>query len=337
MSNENSNLNPINIEFLKDLSNDSNDKFSDFYLDNKFLVFKAINNIIYLIYSSNKSSIISYDIVNGKKINETKRAHYYTIKGFRYIYDKFKKRDLIISVSDEIIKLWNIINFECILDIRRTNNDEFYNSACFLTNNNQIFIIAGNVKPIKVFDLNGNLQKEIHKTDRYIFFVDTYYDKNLSKNFIITGNEGCSKSYDFSNNKLYYEYSTGKNEYNHGSITILDNKEIILLIDSCFDGYIRIWNFHSGQLLNEIKGSNKALCGICLWNNEYFFVGSKDNSIKLVELKTRKIIKNITGHSNEVITIKKITHPKYGECLISQGRGKDHFKLWINKNTINLD
>ena len=206
MNNEN-NLNPINIEYLQDLSNDSNNQFSIYYLDNKFCVFKAINNIIYLIYSSNKFSIISYDLVNNKKINEIKKAHYYTVKGIRYIYDKFQKRDLIISISDDIIKLWNINNFECILEIKRNDKNEFYNSACFLTNINQIFIIAGNRKPIQVFDLNGNIQKEINKTDNFIFFIDAYYDEKLSKNFIITGNDGYSKSYDFINNKLYYKYS----------------------------------------------------------------------------------------------------------------------------------
>ena len=73
------------------------------------------------------------------------------------------------------------------------NENKFYNSACFLTNINQIFIITGNRKPIQVFDLNGNKQKEIYKIDNFIFFIDAYYDEKLSKNFIITGNKGCSK------------------------------------------------------------------------------------------------------------------------------------------------
>ena len=337
--NDEINLNPINIEYLKDLSNDSNNEFSDFYLDNKFCVFKAINNIIYLIYSSDEDTIISYDLVNNKKINEIKKAHNYIIKAIRYIYDKFQKRDLIISISEEIIKLWNIINFECILKIKNNNKNEFYNSACFLTNINQIFIIAGNLKPIQVFDLNGNIQGEIYKNKEFIFFIDAYYDKKLSKNFIITGNDGYSKSYDFINKKLYYEYSKYNKDYkgykNHNSITVLNDKEITKLIDSSFDGYIRIWNFHTGQLLKEIVVSQEALYSICLWNNDYLFVGCKDNSIKLIELKNGNIIKTLSGHNSEVITIKKIIHPIYGECIISQGRGNGQIKLWINKNTIN--
>ena len=35
-------------------------------------------------------------------------------------------------------------------------------------------------------------------------------------------------------------------------------------------------------------------------------------------MKNGLIVKSLIGHNNEVLTIKKIIHPKYGECLISQ-------------------
>ena len=73
------------------------------------------------------------------------------------------------------------------------------------------------------------------------------------------------------------------------------------------------------------------LTSICLWNNDYFFVGSSDKIIKLVEINTGEIIDNLYGHNNEVLSIQKIIHPKYGECLISQGIGNEYIKLWINK------
>ena len=44
------------------------------------------------------------------------------------------------------------------------------------------------------------------------------------------------------------------------------------------------------------------------------------------------MIKNLESHDNYVLTIKKINHPSYGECLISQGFKKDKIKLWIIKN-----
>ena len=74
---------------------------------------------------------------------------------------------------------------------------------------------------------------------------------------------------------------------------------------------------------------------ICLWNNDYLLVGCKeDHLIKLIDLRLNKVIKNFSGHEDNVTTIRKISHPKYGECLISKGGYKDKFKLWINKNVI---
>ena len=37
---------------------------------------------------------------------------------------------------------------------------------------------------------------------------------------------------------------------------------------------------------------------------------------------------NLFGHCNEVITIKKFIHNKYGECIASQNGGESQIKLW---------
>ena len=116
----------------------------------------------------------------------------------------------------------------------------------------------------------------------------------------------------------------------HNSVVINNNKNIIKLKESRYDGNIRIWNFHSGNLINKIFISQYQLNGICLWDNNYLFVGCKDKTIKMVEIKNGLIVKNLIGHNNIVLTVKKIFHPKYGECLISQNYAESEIKLWIN-------
>ena len=103
------------------------------------------------------------------------------------------------------------------------------------------------------------------------------------------------------------------------------------LIESSCDGNIRIWGFHSGILLKIINVSNSGLNGISLWDEDFLFIGCDDKKIKILDLKKMNIIKNLIGHNNEVITIKKIIHPLFGECLISQGLENDQIKLWVNK------
>ena len=109
-------------------------------------------------------------------------------------------------------------------------------------------------------------------------------------------------------------------------------EELTKLVESCYDGNIRIWNFYTGKLLNKIRIGYNWLYGICLWDKDYLFVGSSDKAIKLINITNGYIAKNLTGHSDPVLTIKKISHPKYGQCLLSQGYNEDQIKLWINKD-----
>ena len=61
-------------------------------LDNTFTVFKSnFDNIIYLIYANENKSIISYNLIERKKINELANAHNNNITNFRY-YQQLKKK-----------------------------------------------------------------------------------------------------------------------------------------------------------------------------------------------------------------------------------------------------
>ena len=152
------------------------------------------------------------------------------ITNFRYYLDEINKRDLTISISyfDLNVRLWNVTtnNFELILNIKNIYND-FVNSACFLNNNNQNYIATCNdEESIKVFDFKGYKIKEINDSIDKAYYIDNYYDDNLFKNYIITGNEGYVKSYDYNENKLYHKYSENINNNDLGNISIIINKKM---------------------------------------------------------------------------------------------------------------
>ena len=327
------------IQFLKNITTDS---FCKYWNDNTFVTFKSLDDIFYIIYTNKFQSIISLDLFNNKKINEIKNAHNQSISNFQHFSDEVNNRDLIISLShdDNNLKLWNINNLECLIDIK-INEKGLSNAACFLNYDNNYYIITSNnnnvsdsifekkAESIKIFDFNGNKIKELDNSNYHTFFIDTYYDKKLSKIFIITGNDGFSQSYDYKENKIYYKYCEDKSEINYHMSIIIDNKEErVKMIESSCKGIIRIWDFHSAQLLNRIIVNNEWLYSICLWKKDYLFVGCKDSSIKLIELNKRKIIKNLYGHKNKVLTLKIIMHTEYGECLISQDGDDSEIKLW---------
>ena len=327
------NLNFNEIKLIKDLIKDSYVYYS--FLDNTFCVFESIDKILYLIYGNKYRSIISFNIIDSKKINEIKNAHESYITNFRHYLDINNKRDLIITISadDNNIKLWNIVNLELLVDIQNINKDGLLYSSCFLNNNSQIYIISsnydysGNCEPIKVFDFNGNYIKEINSSEDKTYFIDTYHDEKLDINYIITGNKNDVKVYDFDKDDLYKKYDDNDNK-GHYSVVIYNKDDIIKLIESSDDKNIRIWNFHTGQMINKINVSNKyCLNGICLWDHEYIFVGCYDKKIKLLNINKGILIKNISGHNSRVLTIKKIAHPIYGNCLISQS-WDNKIKLW---------
>ena len=334
--NINSNLenNPFYIQFSKDLISNS---YSHYALDNTFCIFKSIINIIYIIYATKKKSIISYNFVSGQKIAEIKKAHNEYITNFRHFLDKNNERDLIISIaSDENnIKLWDVYNWNCLCDIKNINLKGNLHSGCFLNDNNNNYIITSNdnysnSESIKIYDFNGNKIKEINNSNNRTFFIDTYFDNQLSKIFIITGNYSFVVSYDYKENIIFHKYFDKDNiPEDHDSIIIINNENIVKMIESSEDGNIRIWNFHSGILLNKIIASEHKLYGIYLWNNDFLFAACDDMTIKIINLKKEIIINNLMIN-NTIINIKKFFHPIYGNCLITQD-WRNHIKLWINK------
>ena len=327
--------NPKDIISISDLTKEA---YSDDISDNTFAVFKTIEDFLYVIFTNKNRSIICYNIIEQKKAIEIKNSHNEYITNFRHFLDKINKRDLILSISsaDKNIKMWNVNDWECLLNIANIyNNGELY-SACFINDNNNNYILTSNSNiygdsgPIKVYDFSGTKIKEIDDSNENTSFIDTFYDQKSLINFILTGNSNYVKSYDFNKNELFQKYSDNYNN-NHISIIISEFENITRLIESCYDGIIRVWNFYSGLLLNRIKIGNNWLYGICLWSDKYLFVGCSDKTIKLIDLTEDYIVKNFKGHNDSVCTIKKINHPLYGDCLISQGYNEDSIKLWAIK------
>ena len=318
--------------YLYDLSNDS---YAPCVLDNTFISFKSINDILYLIYANKRIDIIFYNIIDNKKINEIKKAHNHYITNFRHYYDIFNKRDLVMSISakDNNIKIWNINNLEFLINIKNINKNGYLNSACFLKDNNEIYIVTSNFyyctfESIKIFDLKGNKIIEIKESNDKTYFIDTFYDKNLCKNFIIASNIGYIKSYDYNENKIYHKYEDN-NIRLHYSFIIHSNKEdIIELIESCSDGNIRIWNFHTGELLRKIMVCKKGLNSIFLWNDISLFIGCDDRVIRMLKLDNSKIEEVISLNQN-ILTLKFLYNLYLGKILIFQEKESFAIKYFI--------
>ena len=316
------------------------DSYTKFKFINIFVSFISINNeILYLVYTNEQKSLIFYNLIDNIKMNEIKNCHATNINNIRYFFDKINNRDLILSISFGNLKTWNI-NSECIINI----NEKSILTACILNNNNQNYIISitKNListirnRAMKTYNLNGILVKEIDLEPIFGLnylpskeFIDCYYDINYSKNYIILCNDYSSISFDYNEQRIYQEYNEYYNEHKRYAYIIKVEKNKVKLIESIKAGKINIWDFHSGEFLFAIcTKDNYFLYDICLWKENYLFIGCSNNTIKLLDLNDGKIIYEFKTYKYSVISIKIINHPKYGECLLSHGYLSGGIQLW---------
>ncbi len=83
--------------------------------------------------------------------------------------------------------------------------------------------------------------------------------------------------------------------------------------------------------INKIQVSNNRLFDICIWSDKYALVGCGEEIIKLIDLNLGKKVKTLHDF-NSVISIKKINHPQFGECIITQGNEIEQIILWVKKD-----
>ena len=307
--------------------------------NNTFLLFKCPNNIFHLIYATDNISIISYNLITQKIMTEIKNAHKNYITNFRHIFIKSSKKDIIMSLSDidNNLKLWEPNIWECILNLENINSQGFLNSACFLNENDNVYIASSNwnfdfVENIKIFDIKGKKIKEINDSNNKTVYIKSYYDHKKYKYYIVTGNDGCIKSYNYSENKLYHKYNQKNFNNSYYCFIIKYIKNVLKIIGSCFDGYIRIWDFDTGDILKIIYAEHKGLIGICDWDENFLFCGTNDKILKIIDLNKGLVLKKFKGLNDILCTLIKFNHPIYGECLITQGLLNDQIKLWYFKN-----
>ena len=112
---------------------------------------------------------------------------------------------------------------------------------------------------------------------------------------------------------------------------VFNDEKIIKLFESSKGGFLRIWNFDTGKLLNRIN-MNQRIYGICLWNNNYLFIGCDNHALELIDINKGKSVKTLltSTETKGEKTIKKLIHPIFGECLISQSES-EQINFWIDK------
>jgi len=304
---------PKNIKISKNIIQDSA-IFSE--KNFTFIIFKSIDNIFYIVYGTNRRSIVFYNLLDNKKMATINNFRSY-VNYFRHILDEKNKRDLILSQNSGVqiinLNIWNVNSLECIFNFKENllGNIE----SCFLNYQHQIYIIISEItsETINCFDLEGNKVKQINNISHFLKYIECYHDLKTNKSFIIICNIDNIILYDYNTDEIYHKFE----EQNCSSFSIFNSKESVKLIARSIDS-ILIWNFHSKELLKKIHIKNISI--FCLWSEKYIMASDYiNNAIFAINLDDGKK-KNIISHQDSVVNIIKIIHPIYGECLLSQDK-----------------
>ena len=313
------NNSPEKIDFFKKL----NVKCFSFDIYNQFCVLSSKNKCL-LVYKNKKN----LEFIDLKKNSISEIISVYDDNIITIRYFKKNKDNLIITSSyDNCIKIFNVKNWDLLVNIENVGDNKDYNINSVLLiedndSNSNIISCNYNDSYLKLFSFKGEFIKKFCNCGNGVVFIDFY--KENSDIFIITCGNTIS-SFNYENGQLYQKYK----EIETTNCLIKNINGIVSLIFAeSYANKIYVYDFHEGTLFNIIK-LNKSIqlnC-LCFWNYDYLISGGEDNKIYIIDYKKNKIVKTLVGHIGSVYTVLKFKLDEE-EYLISQGEGSDGIRLW---------
>ena len=280
-------------------------------------------------------------MLDNKKILSLE-GHKNNISTIRYFINKNNNINeyLISGDLNKIVIIWDITNnynikykidtkygyyiYSCLLIFPHNNNDNYIITSTSNTSDDN------DKSATKIYSLNnGQFIKYINNTNKNkIFYLLSWYNKKNNKYYIIQFSNLKIMINNLLEDELYSELiQQPENDHFSGFIYNRNNNDY--LCSSSSNGYINIWDLYNKKIFKIINTNKCKLAHIIEWNNKYIIVADANNkSFKIIDLDENKIIFDIgRQHTDEVISIKKIYHPIYGESLLSCGDDK-YIKLW---------
>ena len=356
---------PLNFKVKKNITSNSHINLLHSYItaniDDTFALFKAINKKYYVIYSGSEDykiySLFCYDLINRQNIAKIAKAHDDRIYTCRHFLDKNTNSDLLISSSfDKYIKIWNLTdNYKLIY---KKKPDYVYKENTYLLSENLLFYNKNNYLITSAYEIGsegyeilfyeiGLENKNSHDSIKLNYqkinnsmdntnFLSVYYEQ-YEDNFIpyiLAGNYGNVKIFNFSTKTLLNTYNEDGKQINYLSIIINVNKNKDKdknVIATGADGYLRIWDFNKNNLIHKIFCEKESwLVGLCQLNSQYILAACKDGNLKGFDLFSNTFVKSISDNNNDnmqdsLFSVKKfeieekiylVTHSKKGNLQL---------------------
>ena len=331
------NFNPDNLNCVKLLVSNYYSYENNCFDSVCFFISKNKEHV--LGYIDNNYSIIFFDINNNEEKKKFSNAHgnnIYTIKFYPY-----EQYDMILSSAySNDIKIWNFNEGKNILTISNVlsyNNYSYYYlySSCVVLEENDFKIfcvgwIYSGCEYIKMYNSNGNFNKNVGTNDEYRYFIDSS-EVNEKKFLIVGGNKGV-QVFNYPELTEYNNFNDNNDSNYHNYAKIVKVNDNYNLIDiGCFY-HIKIWDFINKYLISKIIYDNTSnyLRGFVVVNNKYLITGCQDKNIKTFDIEKKCFIKNFNKHTSTVTGIKSIKDKNGNDFIVSYGQDNNIY-LWSLK------
>ena len=282
----------------------------------------------YIISGSHDKTIKIWDLSTFELVETLKgHTHYVmsvavsSVKNTATLPNNIEKQYIISGSIDYTIKIWDMSTFELVETLEghtsRVNSVVVISSIEKATNLPKQYIISGSMDDtIKIWDMSTfklikTLEGHTDSVNSVAVISSIEKATNLPKHYIISGSaDKTIKIWDFSTFKLVETLEGHTTSV--WSVAVSDK----YIISGSADTTIKIWDLSTFELVETLEGhidivNCVVVSGIInttdefgnIISKQYIISGSDDETIKIWDISTFKLVKTLKKHTGAVLSV----------------------------------
>lgn len=311
----------------------------------------------YIICADGEFKINFYELPTYEN-KKTFKGHEDRVMNIRYFSNPYNFKEYLVSADrNGNVIVWDLETEEKVGKIEKTGYETFIYSCLLVFRGEKIFVVTSCVagKPCKIFNIeDGNEVTTLDPNNENGVYYLIYWRKNEDEDYIIQ----CAKNR-VSINRVPLDEEGNVNHsssvtldlgsdcpYNFGGLVYSKKNEegeirnyLVVTTTYGIINFFDITNPNSvkREPLKKMTFEHSQLYNVIRWSEDYLIVNNG--------FEEKLIIIDISSDIPEVISeirfedfkferfIKKVKHPKLGECLFSINPF-GNIKLWVNKDIV---
>lgn len=296
-------------------------------------------NTLYIACPSKEQKIIIIRIKDKKNII-TLTPNIGAIRMIRHFYNPKDKFDyLVTSGGKQIVNIYEIsknYNLKYSINTGYGNNSSIFSCLLYFDsfnkcqNNDYLFTSSNNNFPsdkTKIFSFSdGNYLNCLDGSNREVFYLLLWENHLNNEDYLISTCMGMITFHSIRTKKIICAKNSSSTAELHSACVVKKNQIDYLYVAS-INNCIDIFNLFEKKLIKTIKTS--YYYHLINWYSSYLIAADKWKcGFAIIDTNIENIVTFIKDNeSDNLICVKKIIHPEYGEALLTSGF-KGEIKLW---------